>query len=356
MKIAVFRPFGAPQTERTLDECVLFAALAGRGHHVVFFERTDTGVADDAGQPRDVRRFSDTGDLDAYLDEIAEADAVLVSSEVAGAAALTKRLGTMVTRLLGYLDADTPKSLAALDRGGDERLSPDTLALYDLYLASSGGPYLERLATRFGVTNAYHLGASADTLVYRPVKAQRRFDLGYYGDHDPARADLLETLFLAPARELPKLRFGIAGAGHVREDSWPENVELLDPLPAAEHAKFYGSLRFALYLSSEGCRQSGFTPDRGLFGAVACGVPVISDDWEGIEAFLVPGHEVLIAEEADDITSLLTDRSRLGRRVAKAGRERIFAEHSARERAQQLESLLQENMISGTGAQHGARA
>ncbi len=356
MKIAVFTPFGAPQTERARDEAVLFAALAGRGHHVVFFERADAGAVDDSRPPANVRHFGGVGDLDRHMDEIAEADAVFVGSEVAEAAALTKRLVTMVTRILGYLDADTPRSIAALDAGGDDRISPDTLGLCDLYLASSGGPYLERIINRFGMQNAYLLSTSADTTVYRPVKTQRRFDLGYYGDHDAARAPMLEALLVATARELPKLRFGLGGAGHERGDDWPENVELVGALPEAEHAKFYGALRFALYLTSEAAKRSGYTPDRGLFGAVACGVPVISDDWEGIEDFLVPGREVLIAEEAADIVNLLTDRSRLGRRVAKAGRERIFAEHSARERAQQLESLLQQNMTTGNGLVHGARA
>jgi len=39
----------------------------------------------------------------------------------------------------------------------------------------------------------------------------------------------------------------------------------------------------------------GFCPSGRLFEAAACGTPLLSDAWVGIEHFFEPGEEIIIA-------------------------------------------------------------
>ena len=65
--------------------------------------------------------------------------------------------------------------------------------------------------------------------------------------------------------------------------------------------------------------ESGYAPSVRLFEAAACGVPIICDSWKGIEEFLVPGKEILIAEDTAEVLRYLrgfpeTERQELSAR------------------------------------------
>jgi spore maturation protein CgeB len=86
---------------------------------------------------------------------------------------------------------------------------------------------------------------------------------------------------------------------------------------------------------------AGWSPSVRLFEAAACGVPIISDAWEGLDTLLRPGREILLAEGGQavlDALRTLPDAER--RALGMAGRARILAEHTADHRAAELEALL----------------
>jgi spore maturation protein CgeB len=80
-----------------------------------------------------------------------------------------------------------------------------------------------------------------------------------------------------------------------------------------------------------------------LFEAAACGTPIVSDRWSGIETLFVPGREIVLADRTDDVLHLLR---RIGEderlRMAERARQRILAEHTAAHRAEQLEGYALE--------------
>jgi spore maturation protein CgeB len=80
-----------------------------------------------------------------------------------------------------------------------------------------------------------------------------------------------------------------------------------------------------------------------LFEAAACGTPIVSDAWPGLETIFVPGKEILIAHSTEETLQFLqeipdSERQLIGERA----RKRVLAEHTAAHRALELESYARE--------------
>jgi spore maturation protein CgeB len=178
----------------------------------------------------------------------------------------------------------------------------------------------------------------ADPDVYRPLPAEERWLLGYLGTYSPDRQRTLHSLLLEPARQLPDAALAVAGSQYPAGLEWPPNVERIEHLPPAEHAAFYARQRFTLNVTRLAMISAGWSPSVRLFEAASCGVPVISDRWEGIDAFFVPDEEILLADSAEEVLQHLEGTSaERARAIGEAARRRVLAEHTPERRAEELE-------------------
>ena len=131
----------------------------------------------------------------------------------------------------------------------------------------------------------------------------------------------------------------VAGPQYPESLAWPANVLHHEHLPPERHAAFYGQLRFALNVTRADMVAAGWSPSVRLFEAAACGVPIISDQWPGLEELLTPGSEVLIARDAADIERYLREIGPEERaEIAGAARARVLAGHTATHRAREFEN------------------
>ncbi|MDB5414863.1 MAG: glycosyltransferase [Rubritepida sp.] len=179
-------------------------------------------------------------------------------------------------------------------------------------------------------------------MAYRPVDVERRWDLSYLGTYSADRQPVLERLLIEPARRAPELRFVVAGPQYPADIAWPANVERLEHVPPADHPAFYGASRYTLNVTRADMVRAGFSPSVRLFEAAACGTPVISDIWDGISTVLLPGAEIVLAEDAETVLAVLRDTSSEGRdSMARAARSRILSQHTAGHRAAELVEHLQ---------------
>src|SRR4051794_37022082 len=88
---------------------------------------------------------------------------------------------------------------------------------------------------------------------------------------------------------------------------------------------------------------AGYSPSVRLFEAAACGVPVISDAWPGIEEFFEPGRELLLCGSTEEALGLLRDLPEAERRaIGRRARARVLAEHTAAHRAGALDRHARE--------------
>jgi spore maturation protein CgeB len=178
-----------------------------------------------------------------------------------------------------------------------------------------------------------------------PRAGDRRSALSYLGTYAVDRQEALERLFIAPARLRRDKRFALAGSQYPPDFPWTDNVFYLWHMPASEHPAFFCSSDLTLNITRAAMARIGYCPSGRLFEATACGTPVISDWWEGLDRFFAPDREVLVARNTDDVLVSLELTERERQQIAAAGRERTLACHTARIRAQELERLLE---TSGT--------
>jgi spore maturation protein CgeB len=168
-----------------------------------------------------------------------------------------------------------------------------------------------------------------------------RSDLSYLGTYAADRQASLEKLLIEPARQLPNQRFLIGGAQYPQEFPWAENIFFARHVAPPDHPAFYSSSRLTLNITRRAMADMGFCPSGRLFEAAACGTPILSDWWEGLDAFFAPGKEILIANTTEDTVTALNRSPEELEKISRAARERALSEHTAQRRAEELEAALE---------------
>jgi len=319
----------------------LLSAFAARGHEVLFLERDVPWYAGNRDLPDPdfcrLELYPDLAALEGWREEVAAADAVMVGSYVPDGVEVGRWVQQHARGTTCFYDIDTPVTLAKLARGDFEYLSPEVIPGYDIYFSFTGGPTLTRLEKEFGSPKARALYCAVDTARYRPLDVPKRWDLSYLGTYSPDRQPTLEKLLVATARACPERRFVVAGPQYPDDIDWPANVERIDHLPPADHPEFYAASRFTLNVTRADMIAAGWSPSVRLFEAGACGTPIISDRWDGIEDVFEPGEQIVLADTTEQVIAALEmDATDLGT----AAREAVLAHHSAARRAEQLEHDL----------------
>ena len=244
-----------------------------------------------------------------------------------------------------FYDIDTPITVAALEK--QERtdyLLKRHLAELDVYFSFTGGPILKRLEKEFAVPFAAPLYCSFDPERYRELPANPAFscDLSYMGTYAPDRQQKIGELLCQPARRLPNKKFIVAGPQYPKSIDWPDNVERIKHLNPRHHAEFYCSCRLTLNVTRRDMVRAGFSPSVRLFEAAACAATIVSDNWPGLDSFFVPGKEILLPINSDDVLRYITeyDTTEL-RQIGLAAQSRVLAKHTSEARALEFEQAVE---------------
>lgn len=327
----------------------LVRELSARGHDVLFLERDQPWYADNRDMPHPPHgRTIIYRSLDELNDRAARAvrdsDAVIVGSYVPEGIAVIDWVLSDARGVTAFYDIDTPVTLAALESDRCGYLAARQVPRLDAYLSFTGGPTLQRLEQRFGSPAARALYCSFDPALYYPEPgAADRWDLGYLGTYSADRQPTVDRLLVEPARRWAEGRFIVAGPQYPDEIEWPVNVDREIHISPAGHRAFYTAQRFTLNVTRADMIRAGWSPSVRLFEAAACGVPIISDRWPGLEAFFEPGRDIFVSESPEDTLRLLrsvTDDQRQS--IAERARARVCEAHTAAHRAAELEGYLLE--------------
>jgi len=322
----------------------LLREFAARGHEAVFLERDVEWYRSnrDLEAPNWCRLefYSDLHDLEArFGEELASSDWTIVGSYVPEGIAVGNWARNSAMRCAFY-DIDTPVTLAKLARGECDYLSLELIERYDLYLSFSGGTTLQKLEA-MGSPRALALYCSVDPNLYFPVDVPRNIDLGYLGTYSDDRQPTLNQLLIEPAKQLVDMQFQVAGPQYPDGIQWPDNVARIEHLPPSDHHAFYNSCRWTLNVTRSDMIAAGYSPSVRLFEAAACGTPVISDAWAGLDELFTPGKEIWIAPDTQTAIAILRDIDENTRQqTARAARARVLSHHTAAHRARELEEFL----------------
>jgi spore maturation protein CgeB len=325
----------------------LVREMAARGHDILFLERDVrwyAGIHRDMPEPPfgKTALYPHLTELqERYTEAIRDADCVIVGSYVPDGVTVGEWVQKTAGGTTAFYDIDTPVTLAALAADRCEYLSPALIPGYDLYLSFSGGTALTFLETHYGSPCARPLYCSVDPELYAPEPQFLQWDLGYMGTYSADRQPPLEKLLLKAARDWPEGRFCMAGPKYPEDIVWPANVQRLEHLPPSEHKSWYNSQRYTLNITRADMIRWGWSPSVRLFEAAACGVPILTDYWEGLEDFFLLGKEILAVGGFQETLQALRGLPEQERReIGLRARSRVLAEHTAAHRAEQLEHYL----------------
>jgi spore maturation protein CgeB len=330
----------------------ILSGLAGLGHRITFYEPD----AFDRQKHRDieppewatVRVYA--AQADAMRSVIAEAAAADVVVKASGVGVFDDELlrGLLAAArpdaLRIFWDVDAPATIAAIrqDSGHPVR---EALSLLDLVLTYGGGPPVVAAYAGFGARRCVPIYNALDPGSHFPAEAQPRFaaDLGFLGNRLPDREARVESFFFEPARRLPNRRFVLGGAGW-HDKPMPGNVHAIGHVYTYEHNAFNASATAVLNIARDSMAAIGYSPATRVFEAAGAAACLITDAWEGIELFLAPGSEILVARDGGDVAALLEaltgdDARQIGARA----RARILAEHTYARRALAVDALLAES-------------
>jgi spore maturation protein CgeB len=322
-------------------------ALAERGHEVVFFEpdayeRQQYRDIDDPPWVEVVVWTPTAARAKELVDSVRGFDLVVKAS---GVGVLDAELEDAVAALEGpirvFWDVDAPATLTRLERDATDPLR-QLVPRYDLVLTYGGGdPVVERY---------HHLGAAICVPVYNAVDPQThhadacddRFDadLAFLGNRLPDRELRVDEFFLAAAAAAPARSFLLGGSGWETR-ALPSNVRLLGHVGTAEHNAFNSTPLAVLNVTRDSMVANGWSPATRVFEAAGAGACLITDAWPGIELFLEPGREVLVAENGDEVVRHLEELDwARARAIGAAALERVLREHTYARRAEQVEDVL----------------
>jgi spore maturation protein CgeB len=324
-------------------------ALARRGHQISFYEpdaferQQHRDIEDPPWAKVVVYQATEEAALRA-LHAARDADLLVKASGVGVFDELLEAALPSVARpgaSTAFWDVDAPATLARVEGNPDDpfaRLIPT----YDFVLLYGGGPPAIDRYTRLGARSCTAIYNAADIETHHPVAPDARFasDLAFLGNRLPDREQRVEDFFLAAARSLPDRRFLLGGNGW-HDKALPANVQQLGHVYTADHNALNVTPRAILNIARDSMVSCGFSPATRVFEAAAAGACLITDAWEGVEAFFEPGREILVAHDGQEVAahveSLSAARaSEIGARALR----RVRAQHQYQHRALDFERAV----------------
>jgi spore maturation protein CgeB len=236
--------------------------------------------------------------------------------------------------LTAFWDVDAPATLAQLRDEPDHPLH-GALRRLDLVLTYGGGEPVVYAYRAMGAADCVPIYNALDPETHHPVPKDGRFacDLGFLGNRLPDRERRVESFFLEPAERLSDQRFLLGGSGW-SDKPVPANVGKLGHVGTSDHNAFNVTPKAVLNISRESMADTGFSPATRVFEAAGAGACLITDAWLGLELFLKPDDEILVARDGDDVVDIM--RSLTSERAAAIGRQarrRVLSEHTYEHRA-----------------------
>jgi spore maturation protein CgeB len=327
----------------------ILSALAGLGHDITFYEpdafdrqqHRDIDPPDYArvvvypatdGAMRDVLAEAARADVVVKANGVGVFDRELLEGIVANAAPHALKL---------FWDVDAAATLDEMRADPDHPVRA-ALPSLDMVLTYGGGDPVVRAYEGFGAATCVPVYNALDPATHHPVAPDPRFacDLAFLGNRLPDRETRVEEFFLRPAETLSDRKFLIGGNGWETKDM-PANVRHRGHVFTAEHNAFNCTPRAVLNVARDSMANVGFSPATRVFEAAGAAACLITDAWEGIELFLEPDAEVLVARDGQDVVEhLSTLTPERAEAIGRAALKRVLAEHTYDKRAAEVDALL----------------
>jgi len=324
--------------------------LHNRGHNIVFFEpdaydRQKNRDIENLHYARSVVYKADLFGVRGALNEAKGADVIIKAS---GVGVFDSLLEQEVLRfqsgntLVVFWDVDAP---ATLDRVRNDENDPfrELIGSYDLILTYGGGDRVVSGYKQLGARQCIPVYNALDPLTHFQVCSESRFEgsLGFLGNRLPDREQRVKEFFFKPASLLPHKLFILGGNGWQNVANGLPNMRYIGHVFTYDHNAFNSSVLAVLNINRQSMASCGFSPPTRIFEAAGAAACIITDAWDGIEMFLQPQVECLVAQSGDEVAEILKSLNySSARQIGKAAQERILSGHTYQKRAAIVEQAL----------------
>ena len=248
-------------------------------------------------------------------------------------------------QLVAFWDVDAPATLHRVKTNPDDAFHA-LIPQYDYIFTYGGGEPVVEQYKALGARRCIPIYNALDPSTHHPVPENKYFacDLAFLGNRLPDREKRVEDFFLKAAALMPEKRFILGGSGWADKPMTP-NVHYIGHVSTNSHNAFNFTPLAVLNISRESMASNGFSPATRVFEAAGAGACLITDYWEGIELFLEPGEEVLVARNGVEVAELLQDLTpERAKAIGEAARKRVLSEHTYAHRAKQFEEILEKHL------------
>lgn len=329
----------------------IIKALHGLGHRVTFFEPDafERQQYRDISEPEwaEVEVYPPTEeDVQRVLGKAKDYDIVIKASGVGVFDSLLEQ-EVLSNRKPGqpviFWDVDAPATLARMNNNPDDSLRK-LIPEYDLILTYGGGPPVVEAYEKLGAAKCIPINNALDPDTHFPVPNEEEYesDLSFLGNRLPDREERMDNFFFSVAESMPEQQFLLGGSGWEDKEK-PGNIRYVGHVYTKDHNAFNSTAKAVLNISRESMAQVGYSPATRVFEAAGAGACIITDAWKGVEEFLAPGEEILVAEDGQKVAQLLNSlTSERAKKIGEAARKRVLNEHTYAHRAKKLTAVLNE--------------
>lgn len=242
---------------------------------------------------------------------------------------------------VSFWDVDAPATLARVEADPQDPFRQH-IPKYDFIFTYGGGPPVVEHYTALGAANCHPIYNGLDPETHYPVvnESALQCDLVFVGNRLPDRERRVQDFFLRAAALAPEFQFVLGGEGWAGKDL-PENVRWVGHVGTNDHNRMNCSARMVLNINRDSMAGIGYSPPTRVFEAAGAGACLITDQWIGVETFFNPGHEILVASNAEEVVHYLRTISNAeARKIGHHMRQRALKEHAYQLRAKQFDEIV----------------
>lgn len=326
----------------------IYKNLAALGCQITFaepciYQRQENRDAGDYGYAKSLV-YTTPEDIDWLMRLACDCDLIIKHSGIGADDALLEQQvldGRSDRTRVIFWDVDAPATLASVENDSTNPFR-SCIPEYDFIFTYGGGPSIVERYLRLGARNCYPIYNALEPQSHQPTAPDSELacDLVFVGNRLPDRERRVEDLFLRAAELAPEFRFVLGGEGW-RDKQLPSNVRWIGHVPTGDHNRVNCSARMVLNINRDSMAEAGFSPPTRVFEAAGAAACLITDHWQGIDAFFEPGKEILVAGSAEEIAHFLrTVPVMKAHRIGEAMRARALREHLYAQRALQAMNIL----------------
>lgn len=327
----------------------IIKSLNALGHQITFYEpdayqRQQHRDIHDPEWAKVVVYQPEMSEVQRMLKDASRADVIIKAS---GIGVFDDELAEQVLKLKNthnrviFWDVDAPATLDGVF-SNEQHPFRKLIPRYDFIFTYGGGDAVVNAYKKLNAAECIPIYNALDPETHHAVSPDEKFscDLAFLGNRLPDREERVEHFFIEVAGMLPQKSFLLGGSGW-EDKPLPSNVNYLGHIYTRDHNAFNCTPKAVLNISRQSMADYGFSPATRVFEAAGAGACIITDWWKGIEYFLEPGKEILVAKNKEDVASLISglDPAR-AREIGKSAMKKVLAFHTYNHRAEQIQNIL----------------